>query len=433
MKTGIAHNPRLEPCKRRRPRPLSLAERVVTLLLWVGAHVPSVVSSGAIVLPIVGLLPGLIAWLVLGAMVVGSLLLATRWMRWPAVGWLLGGTRLPADVGAAIRPLLEVAACVSDGRRIDLGLAAPGVQTTAVGPNIILLDRALVDGYCAGKVDSHFLAFTLAHEAAQLRLGYTRLDLVVTFWCLPMILIKAIGTRLGKNSLIAAAWRARFLMAGVVLVHSYLDATLPLGIAGAGIIAGTYAIPWLRRVWTRHLENVAETALRLALAESATAELPILGTRRRPIVWVHTRRRARRRHLGWVDSVGLVPRPATNPAGDAVADKALFVPSSWSRTTRREFEMSRSTSEAYGHLRNAAWHYLSADGDGGEGVLLGAACLDVEDAFEKAEVVPELVQDEGSAEAAIKAALESLGNGDGPLVPALREALVELAGRAGLR
>ena len=96
--------------------------------------------------------------------------------------------------------------------------------------------------------------------------------------------------------------------------------------------------------------------------------------------------------------------------------------------------MSLSTSEAYGHLRNAAWHYLSiGDDDGGEGVFLGAACLDVEDAFEKAEVIPELVQDEGSAEAAIKAALASLEDGEGPLVPALRDALVELAVRAGLR
>lgn len=95
--------------------------------------------------------------------------------------------------------------------------------------------------------------------------------------------------------------------------------------------------------------------------------------------------------------------------------------------------MSQSTSEAYGHLRNAAWRYLSAGGDGGEGVFLGAACLDVEDAFERAEVIPELVQDEGSAEAAIKAALASLEDGKGPLVPALREALVGLAERAGLR
>ncbi len=99
----------------------------------------------------------------------------------------------------------------------------------------------------------------------------------------------------------------------------------------------------------------------------------------------------------------------------------------------RDFTMSQSTSEAYGHLRNAAWHYLSIDDDGGEGVFLGAACLDVEDAFEKAEVIPELVQDEGSAEAAIKAALASLEDGNGPLVPALREALADLAVRAGLR
>lgn len=95
--------------------------------------------------------------------------------------------------------------------------------------------------------------------------------------------------------------------------------------------------------------------------------------------------------------------------------------------------MSQSTSEAYGHLRNAAWHYLSIDDDGGAGLFLGAACLDVEDAFERAEIIPELVADEGSAEAAIKAALACLGNGDGPLVPALRDALADLAVRAGLQ
>ncbi|MEA5121383.1 MAG: hypothetical protein VB040_08950 [Propionibacterium sp.] len=94
---------------------------------------------------------------------------------------------------------------------------------------------------------------------------------------------------------------------------------------------------------------------------------------------------------------------------------------------------SESASLAYGHLRNAAWHYLSIDNDAGEALFLGAACLDVEDAFEKAEVIPALVDDEGSAEQAIKAALVSLEDGAGLLVPALREALVDLAVRAGVR
>ncbi len=124
----------------------------------------------------------------------------------------------------------------------------------------------------------------MAHRVAQLRLGYTRFDLVVTFWCLPVILLKAIGAQLGRISLIAAAWRARFLMAGVVLVHSYLDATMPLGIAGAGIITATYVIPWLQRAWVRHLDKLADTALRLALDEGAAARSPILSGRRRPIV-----------------------------------------------------------------------------------------------------------------------------------------------------
>lgn len=284
MKTGIGRKPRLEPPKRPRLRPLSPTERTLTWLVWAGAHVPDVVISAVIVLPIVCLLPGLIAWLVLGAMVASSVPLATKWMRWPAVGWFLGGTRMPADVDAVVRPLLEMAACVSDGRRIELGLAAPGLQTTAVGPNIVLLDRALVDGYCAGKVDSQYLARTLAHRIAQLRLGYTRFDLVITFWCLPVVLVGAIGAALGRISLIAGAWRARFLMAGVVLVSSYLDGTLPLGIAGAGIIAATYVIPWLRRVWTRHLDRLADTALRLAVDKVAGAESAILGSRLRPIV-----------------------------------------------------------------------------------------------------------------------------------------------------
>lgn len=92
-----------------------------------------------------------------------------------------------------------------------------------------------------------------------------------------------------------------------------------------------------------------------------------------------------------------------------------------------------SASLAYGHLRNAAWHYLSVDDDGGKGVFLGAACLDVEDVFERAEVIPAIVDDEGSAEQAIKAALAALENGAGPLVPALQDALSDLADRAGVR
>lgn len=94
---------------------------------------------------------------------------------------------------------------------------------------------------------------------------------------------------------------------------------------------------------------------------------------------------------------------------------------------------SESASLAYGHLRNAAWRYLSIDDIAGESLFLGAACLDVEDAFERAEVIPALVDDEGSAEGAIKGALQSLEDGHGPLVPALRQALVDLAVRAGVQ
>lgn len=204
MKAGTDRKPHrtphLEPTGRRWLRPLSLAERLLTWLLWIEAHVPDVVVSAVIVLPIVGLLPVLIAWLVLGAMMLDSALLATRWARWPAIGWFLGGTRMPSDVDAQIRLLLKVAASVSGGRRIELGLAAPGLDTTAVGPNVILIDRSLVDGYCAGKVDAQYLAFMLARQVARLRLGYSQFDLVVSFWCLPMLMFKTIGARLGRNS-----------------------------------------------------------------------------------------------------------------------------------------------------------------------------------------------------------------------------------------
>ena len=56
---------------------------------------------------------------------------------------------------------------------------------------------------------------------------------------------------------------------------------LPLGIAGAGIIAATYVVPWLRSVWIRHLEKAADAALQLALAKEGS---PLLGIRRRPPV-----------------------------------------------------------------------------------------------------------------------------------------------------
>ena len=91
------------------------------------------------------------------------------------------------------------------------------------------------------------------------------------------------------------------------------------------------------------------------------------------------------------------------------------------------------SSLAYGHLRNAASHYLFAADDTGESLFLGAACLDVEDAFEQAAIVPAFVEDRLSAEGALVAALACLDEGAGPLVPMLREALVDLAIRAGVQ
>lgn len=88
---------------------------------------------------------------------------------------------------------------------------------------------------------------------------------------------------------------------------------------------------------------------------------------------------------------------------------------------------------AYGHLRNAASRYLLIDDDSGKALFLGAACLDAEDAFERAAVVPAFVEDDLSAEEALRAALASLDSGAGPLIPLLRDALVDLAVRAGVR
>ena len=43
-----------------------------------------------------------------------------------------------------------------------------------------------------------------------------------------------------------------------LFLHDVACQHLPLGIAGAAIIAATYVIPWLRRVWTRHLDRLAD-------------------------------------------------------------------------------------------------------------------------------------------------------------------------------
>lgn len=265
MNSGVRRRPRLES--------VTSAQRACTWLLWAGGVLPELVGSAVLALMVLTLLPGLVVWLLLGVWVAISVLLAIGRLKWPAVQVLMGGQRLsPPQADRLILPL-AIAATIAAVSGLEIGIASPRTTGRSIGPNVVLIEHDLINRYFAGRASDSEVAWRIARGVSRLRVDGSRFDLLVTFWCLPAILLRrvarAVLAGVFRLPLVGLMWQGRFLLGIAVLINSHLTATLPIGLAGAAIIALSYLLPWVRRVRERHLDQLAHAVLQNGVIRAA--------------------------------------------------------------------------------------------------------------------------------------------------------------------
>lgn len=265
MNRGVRRRPRLES--------VTSAQRACTWLLWAGVVLPELVGSAVLALMVLTLLPGWVVWLLLAVWVAISVLLAIGRLKWPAIQVLMGGQRLSLPQADRLILPLAIAATHAAASGFEIGIASPATTARSIGPNVVLIEHDLINRYLAGMASDSEVAWRIAHGISRLRVDVSRFDLLVTFWCLPAILLRrvarAVLASVSQLPLVGLMWQGRFLLGIAVLINSHLTATLPIGLAGAAIIALSYLLPWVRRVRERHLDQLAHAVLQNGVIRAA--------------------------------------------------------------------------------------------------------------------------------------------------------------------
>lgn len=151
------------------------------------------------------------------------------------------------------------------GRRSALARPRGSAVTAVLGVMVGLVDlagsallwaiaAALLPDVAAGWALAGFALTSLAVFAWP---GPRRGGRLLDFWCLPVRMLRglAIGWRrwLAGYPGLDLLWRARFILGIAAIVQNALKGAWVIGLVPAGIIAGSYLLPWLRRVHTRRL------------------------------------------------------------------------------------------------------------------------------------------------------------------------------------
>lgn len=266
---------------KRRHQPGTPIERAWAALLWTGVTLPEVAISVVIWLMVFALLPGVVAWAVLAVGAALSVILAAGWARWAAIRVFFGGRRLTTQEASELMLPLALAGTFCDVSGIELGVVRKHDVPVLVGPRVILLDRGTLADLAAGVLDETDFVLNLAHFVMVLRLSYSRFGMLRDLWCLPVDILRRIGEHLApllhRNPLIWSLWRLRFIVGIATLVRCSMDGALPIGLAGAGIIAASYALPLIQHAWIVHFTAMARVSVLRGFDAATAGAEAVLG------------------------------------------------------------------------------------------------------------------------------------------------------------
>lgn len=257
-----------DPISSKRPRPAASG-----LLLKAAVVVPDVIISSLLWLVIIAALPPIVGFaLTLVGLVIGALLAAGLGED-AAVRLLFRARRANPAEGPRLAVAWRIATHQLDADGIRLRIVTHGSPVATAGRRHLLLNREVVNSYCANEISAHAVAALITEGIGRLRHGHTRFDLLWTFWTIPWDFIRglahAIGRRLARIPLVQFAWRTRAVVGTIAVVLEAQAGRWPSPIIIGVFIVLSYLMPHWRRRWDASIGRIdGTTSLRYARSMS---------------------------------------------------------------------------------------------------------------------------------------------------------------------
>lgn len=146
-----------------------------------------------------------------------------------------------------------------DAEGVRLRIVSHSAPVGTAGRQHVLLRRDVVAAYCTNQMVAHQVAALIAQGIGRLRHGYTRFDLLWTFWTIPWDLVRglahAIGRRLSWIPLVQFAWRIRLVVGTIAVILEAQAGRWPSAIIIFAFIALSYVLPRSRSAWNEYVSG----------------------------------------------------------------------------------------------------------------------------------------------------------------------------------
>ena len=223
------------------------------------------VSFSALVLVVVaGALPGLVAWALVGSVMVSTTGLLFGIGEGVACR-LLFGARCPGELERSVLGPAVARVCRAGlgPPLVELRVArrGDGLLASPFGHRIVLVPAGLLAGVQAGTVSHASAAASICHAAAVTRAGLTSLEPGFGVWCLPWLLMARCTAVAARVPLLRLAWRARLVVVTVAIAQLLDTDHVLMGLGLAVLAVATYLLPAADRAVDGHVVAVGDAGV----------------------------------------------------------------------------------------------------------------------------------------------------------------------------
>lgn len=229
-----------------------------------GAVLPGIVLSAALLLVVSAMLPATLGGLLLVGYVAAAVVLATGALEEPAV-LVLGGARR-ASVGEQLLLQGLVAWLAARGQPVPdlyVGRSDRGRPAAeAVGRCSVVVAPRMLGWLHREQVSQAVVATVVAQAAAGLRVGPSRFDLAVRLLTVPGAMVVAGFSRVARWFTwvpgVLGLWRIRAIFGGVAVWQCLQAHQVTIAVTTGVLIAVSYSAPACARAWRRRCVAAAD-------------------------------------------------------------------------------------------------------------------------------------------------------------------------------
>lgn len=232
------------------------------LLLKAAVVIPDLIIASLLWLVIIALLPPVAGFvLTVGGLIFAVVLAAGLGEDFTVRVLYLARRATPAEA-----PRLAVAWRIAthqlDADGVRLRIVSHGPPVSTAGRRHVLLRKDVVFAYCTNQMAAHQVAAMITQGIGRLHHGYTRFDLLWTFWIIPWDLVRglahAIGRRLVWIPFLQFAWRIRIVVGAIAVVLETQAGRWPSAMVIGIVLVLSYLMPRWQHSWARDLERTVQ-------------------------------------------------------------------------------------------------------------------------------------------------------------------------------